>query len=64
MMSTWWNTRPGTEIIRAEHERQATRLQLEQAARQTHAETIDTPRDSRGLPAQLRRRLVVFMHRA
>jgi hypothetical protein len=63
-MSTWWNCRPGTEIIRADHERQVARFRLEQAALQAHAETTDTPRDPRSLPAQLRHHLVDLMHRA
>ena len=59
-MSTWWNTRPGTEIIRAEHERLVTRFQLEQATRLSSETT--------GMPtlnlSSLRHRLAGLIHRA
>ena len=62
-----WGFDPLADEILAEREREITKLQLQwkvRAARQAHAQITGTSREGWSLPAQLRHRLAVLMHRA
>jgi hypothetical protein len=62
-----WDYDPLADAIRSEREREVAQHQLQwklRAARKAHTPATDTPRERRSLPAQLRHRLAVLMHRA